>query len=118
MKTTLKRSYYPKYIKNSHNSTPKNSNNPIKKWTEDLNKHFFQEGTQTELRGKINTDSESRLIAQGWGVVCGVEGSRKKKDGEKAHENGQQNGDCRCEGVGGGGRGYGGINSNGENTIK
>ena len=42
----LIRTQYPKYIKNSHNSTTKNPHNPIKKWVENPNRHFSIEDTQ------------------------------------------------------------------------
>ena len=41
--TGLTRGQYPKYIKNLYNSTP---NNPIKKWVDDVNRHFSQEDIQ------------------------------------------------------------------------
>ena len=35
-----------KSIKNLSNSTPKNTNKPLKKWTEDMNRHFSKQDFQ------------------------------------------------------------------------
>ena len=37
------RAQSPEYTNNLYNSTTKSPNNPIKKWAEDLNKHFFKD---------------------------------------------------------------------------
>ena len=42
----------------------------------------------------------------------------KREKGEKTHGHRQQGGDCRRLGVGGGGRGYGGINGDGKKLNK
>ena len=44
--THQRRGSYPKCIKNSFNSTPKISNNPIKKWTQDLIGQVSEEDVQ------------------------------------------------------------------------
>ena len=67
----------------------------------------MESNEQTELRGKIGTDSENKLTALvGW--------SKKGK----THGHGQQCGDCREGEMAGGGRGYGGINGNGKKFFK
>ena len=38
--------WYPKSIKNLSNSTPQKTINPVKKWPEDINRHFFKEYIQ------------------------------------------------------------------------
>ena len=38
------------YIKNVYKSTPRKPNNPIKKWTKDVNRHFSKEDIQMANR--------------------------------------------------------------------
>ena len=45
----LVRGYYPKFIKNIQNSTPKETNNTSKKWAKDLNRHFSKEDIQWSI---------------------------------------------------------------------
>ena len=44
------RGFYPRYINSSYNLTSKNEKNPIKKWAEDLNRHFSKEEIQMANR--------------------------------------------------------------------
>ena len=44
--TYLIKGWCPKYIKNLYNSTPKKTNNLIKKWAQGMNRHFSKESIQ------------------------------------------------------------------------
>ena len=51
MQMTLQiKGWYPRSIKNFSNSTLKKTNNPVKKWAEDMNRHFSKEDIQVANR--------------------------------------------------------------------
>ena len=66
----------------------------------------MESNEQTELRGKIETDRESRMIAR-W---RGGEGGGIEQNGTRTRGHGQQCGDCRDS--------IRGLNGNGKNKIK
>ena len=47
---TSGKGWFPKYIKNSHDSTPGRQNNPIKKWSQNLNRSFSKQVIQRAHR--------------------------------------------------------------------